>query len=578
MRTLIMVFIILLGSLGKTAAQERVLEPFTLQLRWTHQAQFMGYYAAEALGYYESEGLTVDLRPGGPDESTLHALEMQHADAIVEWLPTAVSYRQQGFPLTNIAQIFQTSSLMVVCDRTRGIRSATDLVNKRISVWPGGSAAALSDWIASLDDTYGMGLTMNQTVPQYDVIEAWRAREIDCVSATSYNEFWQLLDGGVQVADTTIFRLGELNHGLLEDGLYVDERRLEDPDFVNLLTRFLRASLKGWEFAVDNPSEALEILLQRHPGLDRAHQERMAEEVTSLVNKSNVPIGLLYVGDYERSQQILNDWYLQQRGMPLRDEKIWTDRIWRATTYAPEQDLPDEVLYHLDRILSLPAFYILDLIGTLAFGIAGFARAQQRRYDIWGAIVLTSLPAVGGGTLRDLLVGGDRHPPFIFNDPNYIYIILLVVILGSALNVMGNSKKPLSEQYPKFVLVTDTIGLAAFSIIGAKVAILAQLDWFWIPCLAALTCAGGGIMLDIISGREPSTFQGIVYEEVAIFGGLFLFGMLYIAEYAPNVPLFIGFTIVATFLLVFTLRLVAVSSNWRTYRLGPRALSPDQKT
>lgn len=65
MRTLIMVFIILLSSLGKTAAQERVLEPFTLQLRWTHQAQFMGYYAAEALGYYESEGLTVDLRPGG---------------------------------------------------------------------------------------------------------------------------------------------------------------------------------------------------------------------------------------------------------------------------------------------------------------------------------------------------------------------------------------------------------------------------------------------------------------------------------------------------------------------------------
>ena len=58
-------------------------------------------------------------------------------------------------------------------------------------------------------------------------------------------------------------------------------------------------------------------------------------------------------------------------------------------------------------------------------------RAQQRRYDLWGAFILTMLPAVAGETLRDLLLGGDRYPPFIFKDPTYILIVISIVVVGT---------------------------------------------------------------------------------------------------------------------------------------------------
>lgn len=98
-------------------------------------------------------------------------------------------------------------------------------------------------------------------------------------------------------------------------------------------------------------------------------------------------------------------------------------------------------------------------------------------------------------------------------------------------------------------------------------ALLADLDWFWIPCLAAITCAGGGIMLDIVTGREPRTFRGVIYEEIAIIGGLFLMAMLYLADYVGNIERFIEVSIALTFLLVFTTRIVIVRRNWRAPRL-----------
>jgi NitT/TauT family transport system substrate-binding protein len=76
-----------------------------------------------------------------------------------------------------------------------------------------------------------------------------------------------------------------------------------------------------------------------------------------------------------------------------------------------------ETRYRLDAVLSSRWFYGLDLLGTLAFGIAGFIRARERQYDLWGAFVLTFLPAVGGGTLRDLLVVGDRIRPSSLRTP-----------------------------------------------------------------------------------------------------------------------------------------------------------------
>jgi uncharacterized membrane protein YeiH len=96
---------------------------------------------------------------------------------------------------------------------------------------------------------------------------------------------------------------------------------------------------------------------------------------------------------------------------------------------------------------------------------------------------------------------------------------------------------------------------------------MAEVDWFWIPFLAALTCAGDGVLLDIVTGQEPRTFRGVVYEEIAILGGLFLFGSLYLAKFVDDVQRHIILSIVATFVLVFGARIAVVRYGWSALRL-----------
>ncbi len=548
----------------------REQDALTLQLRWLPQAQFMGYYVAETLGFYEKEGLAVTILPGGPGLEPVESLSSGTSDIAVEWLSSALESRERGHQPVNIAQILQRSSLMLICKKARGIRSPADLSHRTISVWRGSSALGLTRWITSLERQYGNEMRTIDLVNQNDALSSWRDEATDCVSATSYNEYWQLLDNELPLSDTTIFRFENSVDRLLEDGLYVDRVRLEDPEFLDALIRFTRASLAGWAFSAERPAEAVEILLQRFPNLDRTHQTRMATEIVRLIDRDNEPLGRLSVEGFDAHAEFLGyDIGVTDREQnPIID--AWSHTVWRMLDDYDHSPLSDEVLYRLEKVLASSAFYILDLLGTLAFGLAGFARASERRYDLWGALVLTSLPAVGGGTLRDVIVGGDRHPPFIFEDPNYLYIVATIVIVGTIWDRLGPTGRPLINTNSTLFLAIDTIGLAAFCIIGAKVAILAQLDWFWIPMLAAVTCAGGGVIMDVVSGREPRTFRGVMYEEIAIFGGLVLMALLYLAQFANNVELFIQVAIIQTFILVYALKIVSVQMGWTAPKLGAR--------
>jgi NitT/TauT family transport system substrate-binding protein len=140
------------------------------------------------------------------------------------------------------------------------------------------------------------------------------------------------------------------------------------------------------------------------------------------------------------------------------------------------------------------------------------------------------LPAVGGGTLRDLLVGGDRYPPFIFQDPTYIYIVLWILLVGTPLSRITSEKAVDSLLFKRLLLIFDTVGLSTFAVIGAKVALVADLSLFWVPFCAAITCAGGGMLLDIVTGREPRTFKGEPYEELAVAGAFVLLLCLEVAD------------------------------------------------
>jgi NitT/TauT family transport system substrate-binding protein len=106
---------------GALAGPAKAADKVTLQLKWVAQAQFAGYYVADAKGYYKAAGLDVTIKPGGPDINPSQVIAGGGADVIVDWMPDALAAREKGVPLVNIAQVFQKSGLEMTCRNDSGV-------------------------------------------------------------------------------------------------------------------------------------------------------------------------------------------------------------------------------------------------------------------------------------------------------------------------------------------------------------------------------------------------------------------------------------------------------------------------
>jgi NitT/TauT family transport system substrate-binding protein len=555
------------------------LPTIKLQLRWFHQAQFVGFYVADEQGYYEREGIRVELLPGGvgPDGTTVDSIRSLMdgtADLAIAWLGEALLERRAGGDVTHIAQIFRKPATTLLCRRDAGIGSLRDLRGQQIGVWNIGDQYNVAYWLR-LNNLAVKDVTLVEQRPDgLDLLES----KFGCVTAMTYNEYWTILSAGVLPSNLVITR----SEGFLEDGIYARAAAIADPVKADRMARFLRASAHGWRYAAQNFDEALALTLAKAPGTNAQHQRRMLETVLGLAKTPN-SFGLLDLAAYDRSVDIVGHGVADHAGIERAARRGWTHDIWYKAGLSAERNdvVRASVRHRLAMFVDSWWFYLLDLVGTVAFGVAGFMRAHQRRYDLWGAFVLTMLPAVGGGTLRDLLISGDRHPPFIFKDPTYITIVIGIVLLGTLLARMASQGAARSASqgaarsasFSRALTVFDTVGVTAFTVVGAKVALMAEVAWFWVPICAALTCAGGGMLLDIVTGREPRTFQGEPYEEIAIGGGLFILAGLLVAGHFEHAAWIIPATLIAAMVGVFVVRLLVVRYGWRSYRLaGERSL------
>ena len=209
-----------------------------------------------------------------------------------------------------------------------------------------------------------------------------------------------------------------------------------------------------------------------------------------------------------------------------------------------------------------------DLIGTIAFALYGFRTAVQRRYDLWGAFVLTLLPAVGGGVIRDLLIGAERFPLLLFRDPTHLVVVLAVVASGAIVTRRFGPCALEVGWLARVLQLADGIGLASFAVIGTRVALLADLPWYWLPFSAAVSCTGGGTLMDIATGREPRTFQGEPYEEIAVLGSLLLIALWVSLDGVLPGRMAVMAAMPVAWLAMLLARLLVVQRRWRSWRLG----------
>lgn len=312
-----------------TASAAHAADPLTLQLKWVTQAQFAGYYVAEDKGFYDEAGLDVTIRPGGPDINPSQVIAAGGADVVVDWMPSALATREKGVPLVNIAQVFDQSGMMLTCRKDSGITTPADFKGKTLGVWFAGNEYPFLSWMDKLGYKTSGGDIDVTVLKQGFNVDPLLQNQAACISTMTYNEYWQVLDAGIPAQDLVVFRYEDQGVATLEDGLYTLESTLQDPAMVDRLARFVAATMKGWQYAIDNQEEAVEIVLENDASgaQTEEHQAHMMAEVAKLITPGDKGLGYLDPEAYERTVAVL----MSGQSDPVisrKPEGAWTHDVW----------------------------------------------------------------------------------------------------------------------------------------------------------------------------------------------------------------------------------------------------------
>lgn len=224
--------------------------------------------------------------------------------------------------------------------------------------------------------------------------------------------------------------------------------------------------------------------------------------------------------------------------------------------------------------MSLTLLGILDLVGTIAFAIAGAIVAVQKEMDLFGINVLAVCTATGGGMIRDILIG--NTPPNMFRDPFYVAVAAAsanIVFLLLYFDKRTPARKVFLENreddagrweilYDRILFLFDTLGLAAFTIDGVAIGIREGYgnNLFLIVFLGMMTGVGGGAVRDVLANRMPDILHKHIYALSSVFGGLVMAAVLKTAGQMQA-------AVAAGFTAVIILRCAAVRFNWSLPRI-----------
>ena len=262
---------LLAAALLASSASAQQLVKVKLQLKWFPQAQFAGFFEAQAKGYFKAEGLDVQLLPIG-DQSPIQTVATGAADFGTTWITDLLTARQQGIGVVHIAQIFQKSGYTLVALKSSGLNGPADFKGKRVGVWPSGNeypaVALLKKYglTTSLDSTVSSPSVQAVTYP-FDPSIVFPDK-VDLVSAMTYNEVDQIVGLGYSLDKLSVFHASDYGINLLEDLMFTSQKVLDDKNFKGsglsgreVAARLVRASLKGWNYAVRNQAEAVGTVL-----------------------------------------------------------------------------------------------------------------------------------------------------------------------------------------------------------------------------------------------------------------------------------------------------------------------------
>ena len=370
------------------------LAPVTLQLKWLHQFQFAGYYAAQAKGFYRAEGLDVTIKPGGSGVLPIAEVLAGRAQFAVGDSDLLVE-RIKGQPIVAMAAIFQHSPYVILSREDRNIRGPRDLVGKKVMLAGGQGEIQLRAMLQR------EGIDMNgvNILPQSWSLDDLIQGRVDAMSAYATVEPRQLINRGVL---PSIMRTADFGIDFYGDILFTSQAEVEHQS--QRTEAFLRASLKGWNYALNHPAEIAKLILllpgtvQR--GMTRETLLQEAEEMRPFILPDVVDIGHLSASRFDNMARLLADqrlvptnfqlagWvYERPAPLPQRLERIfawvgggfvlvvvlvllWNRQIHRRVL-VKTRELRDEVRRRgqVEQDLKLSQELVQMLFGTAASGL-----------------------------------------------------------------------------------------------------------------------------------------------------------------------------------------------------------------
>jgi uncharacterized membrane protein YeiH len=214
------------------------------------------------------------------------------------------------------------------------------------------------------------------------------------------------------------------------------------------------------------------------------------------------------------------------------------------------------------NLTELQWLVVFNVCAVFFFALTGALAARHLGYDIIGVFILAFVTGLGGGLLRDILLG-EAGPVAVLADPTYIAAVLLATLCG----LLQFSAR--LETFNRIVAVFDAVGLGAFGAIGTQKALAANVPWMAALLIGVLNAVGGGLLRDVLTRTEPLLFKpGQFYALAAVLGTL-AFAGLTLKLQLPALPAALWAT---TATVVF--RVLAITFNWKTYALKAPPESP----
>lgn len=298
----LIVILVIIGALAVFLAntnKQNGLDNVTIRLKWLHQSQFAGYYAAEQEGFYKDEGIDVKLVPGGAETPSIQIVAGESEQFGVSGMSQLIEARAQGIPVVALATTYRKNPL-IWFGIDENIRTPQDLVGKKVGLTVGSNSDLLFRAMLKKTDVDINDMTI---VPVKYNLSLLLEKEVDVYEGYLTD---QPITAELAGHKTYIINPSDYEINFYGDTLFTTEKVIqENPDLVKRVTR---ATIKGWQFAYDNPEKAVDYVLMYSDQLNREQEMRGMKASLELIKPDDKSIGTIEMDVVEQMQDLLVDY------------------------------------------------------------------------------------------------------------------------------------------------------------------------------------------------------------------------------------------------------------------------------